>query len=109
VLLLGRYLLGVRRAENGPHDLDVFPQFGDVAFAQGRVVCHKGIIQVSWGAAPAAQMELVVPDGMTVLAGLPGDGPLFLNGTPAAEVETVARYQKMYRCVRLEAGCHRLS
>jgi alpha-L-rhamnosidase len=109
VLLLGRYLLGVRRAENGPHDLDVFPQFGDVAFAQGRVVCHKGIIQVSWGAAPAAQMELVVPDGMTVLAGLPGDGPLFLNGTPAAEVEIVARYQKMYRCVRLEAGCHRLS
>jgi hypothetical protein len=109
VVLLGRYLLGVRRAENGPHDLDVLPQFSDLPFAQGRVVTHKGIIQVSWKVDPKPQMDLVVPVGMTVRAGLPGTGPLLLNGAPVENVETVVSCQKTYRCVQLDAGCYRLS
>jgi hypothetical protein len=109
VVVMGRYLLGVRRATDDSHDLDVLPQFGDLPFAQGRVASHKGIIQVSWTTTPKPQMDLVVPAGMTVRAGLPGTGPLLLNGTPATKVEILVRYQKPYRCVQLEAGCHRLS
>jgi hypothetical protein len=109
VILLGQYLLGVRRTQDPRYDLEIFPQFGDLPSAQGRVADRKGVVQVSWVAGPNPQMDLVVPDGMTVRAGLPGTGPLLLNGTPVSKAETLVRYQQPYRCIQLDAGCYKLS
>lgn len=109
--MLGRYLAGIRRVTGASHDVEILPQFGDVATARGRAVTHKGVVQASWSISPNPRMDVVIPENMTALAGLPcqAAAPLMVDGRPCDSAHVVERYNLSYRCTRLGAGRHTLA
>lgn len=111
VVMLGRYLIGVRRSRGGPHDIEILPQFGDVTSARGRVTTRQGVVQVSWTALPTPRMDVVIPASMTALAGLPCSAAtqLRVDDRPCDSTDVLDRYNRSYRCVRLGAGRHQIT
>jgi hypothetical protein len=106
--VLGRYVLGVAPVSPGFAHCTVLPTPAGLPAAQGRVPTPHGAIQVAWEATgEGLVMELLLPPGVTALAGLPGKGTLLVNGQPA---EAIAHHTRrgLYQAVTLPAGEHRL-
>ena len=111
VVMLGRYLVGVRRAMGAPHDVEILPQFGDVNSARGRVSPRQGVAQVSWRASPTPCLDMVIPESMTALTGLPcpADTQLMVDDRPCDSTHVLERYNCSYCCARLGGGTHRIT
>lgn len=108
LVILGRYILGARPDEERAGAWEVFPARGDLERASGRVPTPAGPIAVSWQFDGRWKLEIDVPPGVEVTAGLPvaRSCRLAVDGRPAQRAGRFRRNNQIYLGCQIGPGLH---